>query len=67
MADRKTAVRPGTKELVIRLAPNTKFGDIVAYLEQALVVPEIDGVRGCKPCYSGLDRLLIESTVLPQV
>lgn len=59
--------RPGTKSLTIRLNPDTPFKEIVAYLEQTLVVPEIGGVRGCKPCYSGLDRLLIESTILPQV
>lgn len=51
--------QPGVREISIALAPDTSFKDIVSYLEKTLVVPELPGVRGCGPCLSGLDRLVI--------
>ena len=57
-------VLPGTKTLSIALKADTDFKTIVSYLEKTLVVPEIPGVRGCDPCLSGLDRLVLESTIL---
>ncbi len=60
-------VSAGTKALSIALEPNTDFKTIVRYLEKTLVVPKIPGVGGCDPCLSGLDRIVIDSTILPQV
>lgn len=68
--DKKTdqiKISAGTKALSISLEPDTDFKTIVRYLEKALVVPEIPGIRGCDPCLSGLDRLVIDSTILPQI
>ena len=40
---------------------------IVEYLKEALVVPELGDVRGCRPCLSGLERLVVESHILPML
>jgi len=58
---------PGTRNLEIVLDPQASFETIVGVLKQTLVVPELPGVRGCLPCLSGLDRLVIESTVIDQL
>ena len=60
-------VRPGTKELVIALESETDFESIVEYLKTTLVVPEQPGITGCHPCLSGLDRILIQNTVIDQL
>lgn len=57
--------RVGTRELAVALDPNTPFEEIVRYLQETLVVPEIPGIRGCQPCLSGLDRLVVQSSILP--
>ena len=56
-----------TRNLEIALSPETEFADIVKYLEVTLTIPEIPGVRGCQPCLSGLDRLVIESQIFEQI
>lgn len=56
---RKAAVT----ELRLAIAPNTQFDEIVAILKQALTVPELPGLKGCRPCLSGLDRFIIEDIV----
>lgn len=58
--------RLGTRELTISLKADTKFENIVRFLEKTLIVPEIPGVNGCDPCLSGLDRLVIEDSVINQ-
>ena len=58
-------VDAGTKNLAIALDPDASFDQIVEYLKEALVVPELPGVRGCRPCLSGLERLVVESRILP--
>lgn len=58
---------PGTNRLELTLEPNTDFDTIVNVLKQTLVVPELPGIRGCAPCLSGLDRLVLESTVIDQL
>jgi hypothetical protein len=40
------------------------FDQIVAVLKVALRVPELPGVRGCRPCLSGLDRSIVEDIVM---
>lgn len=67
MGDEYRKVRPGTKELVISLESDSDFESIVKYLRTTLVVPELPGITGCNPCLSGLDRLLIQNTVIDQV
>jgi hypothetical protein len=55
---------PGTKELVFAIRPDTDFKTIVSHLEKILTLPELPGIRGCSPCFSGLDRFVLESRVL---
>lgn len=62
----KLKTRVGTRELVVSLNSDTKFKDIVRYLEKTLVVPEIPGISGCDPCLSGLERIVLEDTIINQ-
>jgi hypothetical protein len=65
--DTKSSIKgnkAGISELRLALAPNTPFEEIVATLEKALTVPELPGIRGCRPCLSGLDRFVIEDLVM---
>ncbi|HEX6203241.1 MAG TPA: hypothetical protein VF100_09580 [Thermoanaerobaculia bacterium] len=66
MAVERVKGRVGTRAITLALAPNTEFKDIVRVLEKTLVVPKIPGVGGCDPCLSGLDRLVVESSILTQ-
>lgn len=60
-----TAKRPraAVTELRVAIAPNTSFDDLVSILKQTLTVPELPGLKGCRPCLSGLDRFIIEDIV----
>ena len=62
----KLKARVGTRELVVSLQSDTKFKDIVRYLEKTLVVPEIPGIGGCDPCLSGLERIVLEDVIINQ-
>ncbi len=65
MAVRKTLKRPlPASQVNLSIAADTRFDDLVAILKQTLTVPELPGFRGCRPCLSGLDRLVIEDIVL---
>ena len=57
----------GVKEIVLAVKPNASFDEIVEHLKIVLTVPELPGVRGCSPCFSGLDRFIAESEVLQQI
>lgn len=59
--------KPGVKEVVLALEPDMKFEAIVKVLQEVLVVPELPGIRGCRPCLSGLDRFIIQSNVLRSI
>lgn len=59
--------RPGVREITIALEPDTDFKQIVSVLEKVLTVPELPGIRGCAPCLSGLDRLVVQNFVLPAI
>jgi hypothetical protein len=48
------------KELRVSIPDGGSFDDIVAFLRKVWVVPKLPGIRGCDPCRSGLDRLIIE-------
>ncbi len=56
--------RPGVRSLTVAVNSNTSFKDLVKVLERTLTVPELPGVRGCAPCLSGLDRLLLQDELL---
>jgi hypothetical protein len=63
MADK----RHGPSQLHYRLAPDTKFEDIVKHLEVALTIPDIGRFKGCAPCLSGLDRFVFEDPALNDI
>lgn len=58
---RKT--EPGIRQLTVAL-PDSSFDEIVEILRKVWVVPELPGIRGCDPCRSGLDRLVIEDPAI---
>jgi hypothetical protein len=53
-----STAEPGIRELVVAL-PEMGFDEIVEVLRKVWVVPELPGIRGCDPCRSGFDRLVI--------
>jgi hypothetical protein len=55
---------PGLREIRIALEPKMDFKNIVALLEDALTVRL---PKGCAPCLSGLDRIVIDSTIYEAV
>lgn len=58
---------PGVREIALAVNGNTEFKEIVSYLERALTIKDLPGIRGCAPCLSGLDRLVIQDVVLPAI
>jgi hypothetical protein len=56
---KEKAASHGVRELRVAI-PDGDFDDIVAFLRKVWVVPKLPGIRGCDPCRSGLDRLIIE-------
>jgi hypothetical protein len=56
----------GVKELHVAL-PDVGFDEIVQILKKIWVVPTVPGIRGCAPCRSGLDRLVIEDPAFRQL
>jgi hypothetical protein len=61
-----TRAKASYSELSIRLAPDTKFEEIVKVLEQVLTLPKLPGFGGCQPCFSGLDRAVFENPAIRQ-
>jgi hypothetical protein len=57
-------IRLGTKELSFVIEPDTGFEAMIGILKEALTVPHLPGVKGCAPCFSGLDRFVLLSKVL---
>ena len=55
----------GVRELHVAL-PNVGFDEIVQILRKVWTVPELPGIKGCAPCRSGLDRLVIEDIAFRQ-
>lgn len=60
-------VEPGPKQLHLTLEPTASFEEIAKTLERVLTIPELPGFRGCAPCLSGLDRLVVNSTLLGRI
>jgi hypothetical protein len=57
----------GPKEVVIALRPDSSFESIVKSLESILTLPEVEGFGGCRPCLSGLDRLVVQTNILRRI
>ncbi|MEP7012471.1 MAG: hypothetical protein ABJC13_19295 [Acidobacteriota bacterium] len=58
---------PGVRSMTLAVSTSTKFEDLVKILERTLTVPELPGVRGCAPCLSGLDKILIQDETLSTI
>jgi hypothetical protein len=54
---------PQVREVSIALPGDMPFDKIVDVLKQTLTVPDLPGLKGCRPCLSGLDRFVIEDIV----
>lgn len=61
------AARPRVSKLELTIAPDTPFEDIVKQLEIVLTLPKGIAPRGCDPCLSGLDRMILESQILNKI
>jgi hypothetical protein len=60
----KTAKR-GIAVRELRVAvPDVGFEEIVRILRATWTAPRLPGLRGCAPCRSGFDRLVIEDPAL---
>jgi hypothetical protein len=51
------------REVRLALSNDMPFDKIVDVLKQTLTIPELPGLKGCRPCLSGLDRFVIEDIV----
>lgn len=56
--------QPGVRRMSIALDPEMDFDRIVDVLKEQLT---FEFPRGCAPCLSGLDRLVIDSVIFEQV
>jgi len=50
--------------LKVSVQPNMSFDQLVAVLKTTLTIPELPGVKGCRPCLSGLDRFIFEDIAM---
>ncbi len=66
MADDKK-VRSRVSALNLAIDSDTSFKEIVKQLEVVLTLPKGIAPRGCDPCLSGLDRLVLESRILNKI
>jgi hypothetical protein len=57
---------PGTKEIVFAVSSTASFESLVGIMKEVLTLPELPGIKGCRPCLSGLDRFAFISKVLEQ-
>ncbi len=55
---------PGIRSMTLAVGTSTSFKDLVKILERTLTVPELPGIKGCAPCLSGIDRLLIQDELI---
>jgi hypothetical protein len=63
MAELKRRGEPGVRELRLALDSKTDFKELVGVLEKVLTIKDLPGIRGCAPCLSGLEKLVIEDLV----
>lgn len=65
---KESVIRPSKKtpqmrELRVALPSDMPFEKMVDVLKVALTIPELPGIKGCRPCLSGLDRFVFEDIV----
>lgn len=59
MARATRKARVEVRQMTVAI-PDVSFEEIVKILRDVWRVPKGPGIRGCDPCRSGLDRLVIE-------
>jgi hypothetical protein len=59
MAEANDVRKAGVRELHVAVG-DVEFDEIVQLLRKVWVVPKVPGIRGCDPCRSGIDRLVLE-------
>jgi hypothetical protein len=55
------------KEIRLTIGGDQDFDSIVETLRKVWVVQELPGIKGCNPCKSGLDRLIIEDPAFREI
>ncbi|HVG06997.1 MAG TPA: hypothetical protein VNM67_04775 [Thermoanaerobaculia bacterium] len=60
MAELKRKGEAGVRELRLALDSRTDFKEVVGILERVLTIKDLPGIKGCAPCLSGLEKLVIE-------
>jgi hypothetical protein len=63
MPELKRKREAGVRELRLAVDSRTDFKDVVNILEKVLTIKDLPGIRGCAPCLSGLEKLVIEDLV----
>ena len=70
MADKATSparkTTQGVREIRLAISSNSDFETIAKVLKETLTLPEIGNFRGCRPCLSGLDRIIVEDPEFQQ-
>lgn len=63
------SAEPGVREIRLTLGPDAKYESIQRAIEDVLTIPEIEDFfpRGCAPCLSGVDRIVITSSIFEQI
>ena len=51
-------------ELRVSVQSNMPFDQLVSILKETLTVPDLPGVKGCRPCLSGLDKFILEDIAM---
>lgn len=64
MPELKRKGEGGVRELRLALDSKTDFKELVGVLEKVLTIQDLPGVRGCAPCLSGLEKLVIEDLAI---
>jgi hypothetical protein len=64
---RATVQTQGIKQIHLAINSNTSFDALVKVLREVLTVPELPGIKGCRPCLSGLDRFIIEDPAINRI
>lgn len=52
--------RAGVREVRFAVDSKTEFKELVSTLEKVLTIKDLPGIKGCAPCLSGLEKLVIE-------
>ena len=67
-AETRAQLQGAKKEVTVAVKAGAKFDSIVKELNRRLVIdPGIIGPRGCAPCRSGLDRIIIQEEIVQKI